>query len=66
MLSKSYYRDLLRKYQIYVKLTVFAKEFGLSQPNLSMFMKGEAFDYCISLEKLSDFVAYIDYKISNI
>lgn len=66
MLSKSYYRDLLRKYQTYVKLSVLAKEFGINQSNLSMFMKGESFDYCISTNKLNDFVAFIDYKISNL
>lgn len=52
-MSKSYYRDLLIELKPFLKLTNFARMAEIEPSALSMFMKGQAYDHMISVEKLS-------------
>lgn len=66
MYDKNAYRTLLRKYQKYLKLTAFCDLAGVNQTTLSLFMKGEAYDYCLSISKLETLCNCIkQYFISN-
>ena len=60
---KEVYRNRLLEFKKYLKLSVFAAEFGLSQPCLSLFMKGPEYDYCISVDTLDQFVDFIENKL---
>ena len=63
---KSIYRDRLRSFQKYVKITVLAAEFGINKVNLSRFLKGPEYDYYISLEKLESLVQYIENTLASL
>lgn len=52
MYDKSFYRTSFNDLKKYVKLGVFCDDIGLSRSSLTMFLKGDQFDYYISQEKL--------------
>lgn len=56
---KSFYRERLRNFKKYIKISILAKEVGIPSNLLSMFMKSPAYDYCLSLAKLEKLDAYI-------
>ena len=53
MRSKNEFRSYFAKCKKYVKISVLAKEIGISQSNLSYFMKDSAYDALISIDKLA-------------
>lgn len=65
-MTKNDCRTALNSMSCYVKLSVLAKEFGLSKSTLSMFLKGSAYDYMISDEKINAFVTYVTDTLYNI
>lgn len=52
-MNKSYYRDLFIELKPFLKLSYFCKLAGIEPSALSMFMKDEAYDHMISIEKLA-------------
>ena len=66
MYDKKFYRTTLNNYKPYIKITVIAKECGLQQPNLSKFLKGEAYDDSMSLENLDLLYNAVKQKINYI
>lgn len=50
---KHSYREYFANVKKYVKMKPFLKEAGITESNFSMFMKGEAYDWCMSVEKLN-------------
>lgn len=63
--TKSQCRECLLSYKDYIKLTVFAKEYGVSTSNLSMFLKGSEYDHYLSLIKLNGFILYIKRQLND-
>lgn len=57
-MTKSDIRLRLMYLKKYVKISTLAKEFGISQPTLSRFLKNDQFDYQISLDKITNFYNY--------
>ena len=51
VMSKQEYRDELLRVRYYIKLTVIAKDLGISLSNLSYFLNGA--DRMMSIEKLN-------------
>ena len=67
MYDKNAYRTLLKKYQKYLKLSSFCEEVGISKTTLSLFMKDEAYNYCLSISKLDNLYNNIhNYFASNV
>ena len=63
---KSFYRQWLRNVQKYVKIGKLAAEVGVRQNLLSLFMKSDAYDYCISVEKFQLVHDQIVSVLSNV
>lgn len=63
---KSYYRSRLRIMKKYVKLSVLAKEYGISKSTLSMFMKDDNYNYYMSEELLKNFIDFVESKITHL
>lgn len=63
---KSFYREWLRNVQMYVKISKLAKEVGIRQNLLSLFMKDSAYDYCLSVQKLQLLHDHIVETLSNV
>ena len=61
---KSTYRDRLRIMKKYIKLSVIAKEVGIPKNLLSLFMKFDAYDYVLSVDKLEALLNRIDNVLS--
>ena len=57
---KSMYRDRLRNLKRYIKVSVIAKEVGIPSNLLSLFMKSQAYDYTLSIDKLDLLMRHID------
>lgn len=57
--TKEECRRCLLLYKKYIKLSVFAKEYKLPVTNLSMFLKGNEYDYYFSVSRLNGFITYI-------
>lgn len=51
-MSKSDYRSFFAQCKPYIKLSRFANMAGIHKSTLSLFMKSDAYDYCISLDRL--------------
>lgn len=66
MRSKAYYRSYFAQCKKYVKISVLAKEIGISQSNLSYFMKNSAYDALISIEKLNALEMHISNTLKKI
>lgn len=62
---KSIYRDRLRKLKHYLKLSVIAKEIGIPSSTLSLFMKDQAYNYVLSVNKLEQLLDRIDDVLSE-
>lgn len=58
---KSQYRERLLELKKYVKLSTYAKEFGLQQNRLSLFMNGS--DGIISSDLIGGFIAYVEDQL---
>lgn len=58
---KNSYRLFFAECQKFVKMAYFLKMAGIPQSTFSTFMKGEAYDMLISVEKLRN----LDYLIRN-
>lgn len=52
-MSKSDYRSFFAQCKPYIKLSKFADMAGIHKSTLSLFMKGAAYDYCISVNRLA-------------
>lgn len=61
---KSSYRDRLRMMKKYIKISVIAKDCGIPSNLLSLFMKSDAYDYCLSIEKLESLINRIENVLS--
>lgn len=66
MRSKQEFRAYFAECKKYVKISVLAKEIGISQSNLSYFMKDSAYDALISLEKLISLENHIQNTLEKI
>ncbi len=66
MRSKASYRSYFAKCKKYVKISVLAKEIGISQSNLSYFMKNSAYDALISIDKLHALEMHISNTLKKI
>lgn len=64
MMSKNVCRSSLNM-QKYVKIGVYADEFGISRSTLSRFMRSSAYNELISTERINSFVEYISFHLSN-
>ena len=56
-------REYLNRVKRYVKIGTVAKDLGISQPNLSYYLKSECNDIAISLEKINKLVEFIQNEI---
>lgn len=52
MYSKDDYRSFFAQCKGYIKFKPFLKENGISESSFSKFLKGDVFNYTISIEKL--------------
>lgn len=51
-MSKSSYREYFAECRRFLKMKYFLKLSGISESNFCLFMKGDAYDYTVSIEKL--------------
>lgn len=51
-MSKNDFRLFFTEIKPYITFAPFLKSVGIARSNFSLFMKGEAYDYALSLEKL--------------
>lgn len=51
-MSKNDFRLFFAEIKPYITFSPFLKSVGIGKSNFSLFMKGEAYDYALSLEKL--------------
>ena len=65
-MSKNEYRSFFAECMPFLKLKYFCNQVGLSNATLSMFMRGNQFDYMISLDKLNDLYSAITCKLNEI
>ena len=62
--SKSSYRSYFADVSVWLKMNYFLKRANVSQPNFSRVMKGSAYDYLVSLDKLKALYDVIHSKIT--
>lgn len=65
-MSKDDYRSFFAQCKPYVKLSRFADMAGIHKSTLSLFMKGSAYNYCISLDRLNNMYMLIVTWCDNI
>lgn len=65
-MQKYDYRSYFANVKRYIKLTPLCKECGVSQSALSRFIKGEAYDYVISIESLDKLYKHIRETVYNV
>lgn len=64
MHDKNYYRATFDSIKDIVKLCVCADYAGIPRSSMTQFMKGEMFNYMISLDKLEIMYKYIQERLS--
>jgi hypothetical protein len=62
--SKAMYRAYFADVVLWLKMNYFLKRANVDQPNFSRFMKGEEYDYLISVEKLEALYKVVHEKIT--
>lgn len=61
---KSQYRQRLLELKKYIKLSAYAKEFGIQQNRLSLFMNGS--DGVVSSNLIAAFIDYVESQIHRL
>lgn len=64
--DKEYYRTVLNEMKPYIKLSVIAKENNIHQPNLSKFLKDNAYDDTMSIDNLDILYKAVKKTILNL
>lgn len=66
MYSKATCRSMLLRLKLYVKLGPLCDEFGLSRVKLSCFMSNDSYDREISVERLNDFILFVENRLFDL
>lgn len=66
MYDKEYYRAEFNKLKKYLKLSHFATDCGIAYSNLSWFMKNNAYDHYMSIDKCDILLNYIKNYFNQI
>lgn len=64
-MNKSYYRNLFMELKPFIKLSAFCRIVGIDRSALSLFLRDEQHDHCISLQKLGELERAIMDFMSN-
>lgn len=62
--KKSDYRQYFNDVKVWVKMNYFLQQCSIDSSNFSRFLKGEPYDYLISLDRLSHLYDLIQRKLT--
>lgn len=64
MKTKSDYRQYFNNIRVWVKMNYFLKQCNIDSSNFSRFLKGEPYDYLISIDRLECLSNLINQKLT--